>query len=55
MANQQSQRHKDIAHQTEGRNLSDLLNSKIPFGMPATRSNNKGLYVGKNSLPNIMP
>lgn len=34
-------------------NINDLLNSKIPFGMPTAISTVKGAYAGKNSVPNF--
>lgn len=54
LANKQSQRIKEMSISIENRtNINDLLNSKIPFGMPTARSTVKGAYVGKNSVPNF--
>jgi hypothetical protein len=54
LANKQSQRLKDLSLSLENRsNLNDILNSKIPFGMPTARSNARDAYTGKNSLPNF--
>jgi hypothetical protein len=55
LAKQQSQREKELALGVETTNIPELLNSKIPFGMPSARSFTKDNYAGKKSLPNFMP
>jgi hypothetical protein len=54
LANKQSQRLKDLSISLENRsNINELLNSKIPFGMPTARSNARDAYTGKHSVPNF--
>ena len=52
LANKQSQRIKE-ASIGDRTNINELLNSKIPFGMPTVRSTVKGAYTGKHSSMNF--
>jgi len=53
MAFQQSQKFEVFSMSMDNKNITDMLQSKVPFGLPTTRSVVKGMYTGKNSVPTI--